>query len=53
MEKGYGLVPLTAPGLDIELNEEALKATMPKDAKLFEPTPEWDASGRPYDKLQI
>ncbi len=53
MEKGYGLVPLSAPGLGIELNEEALKATMPKDAKLFEPTPEWDASGRPYDKLWI
>jgi L-alanine-DL-glutamate epimerase-like enolase superfamily enzyme len=53
MEKGYGLVPLTAPGLGIELNDEALKAMMPKDAKYFDATPEWDAQGRPYDKLWI
>jgi L-alanine-DL-glutamate epimerase-like enolase superfamily enzyme len=53
MEKGFGLVPLTAPGLGIELNDDALKATLPKDAKYFDATPEWDASGRPYDKLWI
>jgi len=53
MEKGFGLVPLTAPGLGIELNDEALKASMPKDAKYFDATPEWDAQGRPYDKLWI
>ena len=40
--KGYGNVPLTAPGLGIELNEEYLRSQMPKGAKLFEPTPEWD-----------
>jgi len=53
MDKGYGLIPLTAPGLGIELNDEAIKATMPKDAKYFDATPEWDAQGRPYDKLWI
>lgn len=40
--KGFGNVPLTAPGLGIELNEEYLKSQMPKGAKLFEPTTEWD-----------
>jgi L-alanine-DL-glutamate epimerase-like enolase superfamily enzyme len=53
MEKGYGLIPLTAPGLGIELNDEKLKATMPKDAVYFDATPEWDATGRSYDKLWI
>ena len=53
MEKGYGLVPLTAPGLGIELNDEALKSRMPKDAKYFDETPEWDNPGRTYDKLWI
>lgn len=53
VEKGFGLVPLTAPGLGIELNDEKLKATMPKDAKYFDETPEWNSSGRTYDKLWI
>lgn len=53
MEKGYGLVPLTAPGLGIEINDEALKSRMPKDAKYFDTTPEWDSTGRTYDKLWI
>ena len=53
MEKGYGLVPLTAPGLGIELNDEALKSRMPKDAKYFDATEEWDNPGRTYDKLWI
>ena len=53
MEKGYGLVPLTAPGLGIELNDENLKSRMPKDAKYFDATPEWDNPGRTYDKLWI
>jgi len=30
MEKGYGLVPLTAPGLGIELNDENLKSVCRK-----------------------
>jgi L-alanine-DL-glutamate epimerase-like enolase superfamily enzyme len=53
MENGFGLVPLTAPGLGIELNDEKIKSGMPKDAKYFDATPEWDAVGRPYDKLWI
>jgi L-alanine-DL-glutamate epimerase-like enolase superfamily enzyme len=53
VEKGYGPVPLTAPGLGIELNDENLKATMPKGAKYFDATPEWDNPGRTYDKLWI
>jgi L-alanine-DL-glutamate epimerase-like enolase superfamily enzyme len=53
MEKGYGLVPLTAPGLGIELNDEALKSRMPKDAKYFDEIPEWNNTGRTYDKLWI
>ena len=53
MEKGYGLVPLTAPGLGIELNDENLKSRMPKDAKYFDATTEWDNPGRTYDKLWI
>jgi L-alanine-DL-glutamate epimerase-like enolase superfamily enzyme len=53
MEKGFGNIPLTAPGLGIELNDEALKSQMPKDAKYFDATPEWDNPGRTYDKLWI
>jgi L-alanine-DL-glutamate epimerase-like enolase superfamily enzyme len=53
MTKGYGNIPLEAPGLGIELNEEALLSRMPKGAKLFEPTPEWDSTGMVYDKLWI
>jgi L-alanine-DL-glutamate epimerase-like enolase superfamily enzyme len=53
IEKGFGVVPLSAPGLGIELNDEALKAQMPKDAKYFDATPEWDNPGRTYDKLWI
>jgi L-alanine-DL-glutamate epimerase-like enolase superfamily enzyme len=53
MEKGFGLVPLTAPGLGIEINDEKVKSQMPKDAKYFDETPEWDSPGRSYDKLWI
>jgi L-alanine-DL-glutamate epimerase-like enolase superfamily enzyme len=53
MEKGYGLIPLTAPGLGIELNDENLKARMPKDVKYFDATPEWDRQGSTYDKSWI
>ena len=51
--KGFANVPLDAPGLGIELNEDNIKAMMPKGAKLFEPTPEWDSPGRTYDKSWI
>lgn len=53
IEKGMGNVPIDSPGLGIEINDENLKAMMPKDAKYFEPTPEWDSIGRTYDKLWI
>jgi L-alanine-DL-glutamate epimerase-like enolase superfamily enzyme len=50
---GFGNVPLDAPGLGIELNDDVIKAMMPKDAKYFDATPEWDRSGMVYDKLWI
>jgi L-alanine-DL-glutamate epimerase-like enolase superfamily enzyme len=51
---GFANVPLDAPGLGIELNDENVKAMIPnKGEKYFEPTPEWDRSGMSYDKLWI
>jgi L-alanine-DL-glutamate epimerase-like enolase superfamily enzyme len=41
--KGYANVPLTAPGLGIELNEDVVKQHLhPKDKSFFAPTKEWD-----------
>jgi L-alanine-DL-glutamate epimerase-like enolase superfamily enzyme len=41
--KGYANVPLTAPGLGIELNEEVVKQHLhPRDKSFFAPTKEWD-----------
>jgi L-alanine-DL-glutamate epimerase-like enolase superfamily enzyme len=51
--KGYGNVPLDAPGLGIELNDENAKAQMTKGKGYFEMTPEWDKTGSTYDKLWI
>jgi L-alanine-DL-glutamate epimerase-like enolase superfamily enzyme len=51
--KGFANVPLDAPGLGIELNDEVIKAHMTKGAQYFEPTPEWDSSGMVYDKSWI
>jgi len=51
--KGYANVPLDAPGLGLELNDENLKKTMRKGSKYFDATPEWDSTGRTYDKLWI
>jgi L-alanine-DL-glutamate epimerase-like enolase superfamily enzyme len=52
--KGYANIPLDAPGLGIELNDENLKARMVTDKKgYFQPTPEWDSTGTTYDKLWI
>lgn len=43
IDKGYAPVPLTAPGLGIELNEEILKEHLhPRDKSYFAPTTEWD-----------
>lgn len=41
--KGFANVPLDAPGLGIELNDEEMKKHLVRDSKgYFEPTPEWD-----------
>jgi L-alanine-DL-glutamate epimerase-like enolase superfamily enzyme len=41
--KGYATVPLTAPGLGIELNEDVVKQHLhPRDKSFFAPTKEWD-----------
>jgi L-alanine-DL-glutamate epimerase-like enolase superfamily enzyme len=43
IEKGYANVPLTAPGLGIELNDEVVKQHLhAKDKSYFAPTPQWD-----------
>jgi len=50
IEKGYANVPLTAPGLGIELNDEVVKQHLnPSDTSYFEPTPEWDEK-RSWDR---
>lgn len=49
--KGFANVPLDAPGLGIELNEEVCKKLLnPKQKGYFEPTPEWDDK-RSHDRL--
>ena len=49
--KGFANVPLTAPGLGIELNEEEVKKHLhPKDKSFFAPTPEWNES-RSHDRI--
>lgn len=51
IEKGYGVVPLDAPGLGIELNDEVVKQHLnPKDKSYFAPTTEWDDK-RSHDRL--
>ena len=43
IDKGYAQVPLTAPGLGIELNDDVLKQHLkPTDKSYFAPTTEWD-----------
>jgi L-alanine-DL-glutamate epimerase-like enolase superfamily enzyme len=49
--KGFANVPLDAPGLGIELNEEVMKEHLhPKDNSYFVPTPEWDEK-RSHDRI--
>jgi L-alanine-DL-glutamate epimerase-like enolase superfamily enzyme len=49
--KGFANVPLDAPGLGIELNDDEMKKHLMRDAKgYFEPTPEWDQK-RSHDRL--
>jgi L-alanine-DL-glutamate epimerase-like enolase superfamily enzyme len=51
VSKGFANVPLDAPGLGIELNDEEMKKHLSRDAKgYFEPTPEWDQK-RSHDRL--
>jgi L-alanine-DL-glutamate epimerase-like enolase superfamily enzyme len=43
VEKGYANVPLSAPGLGIELNEDEVKKHLyPTDKSFFAPTPDWN-----------
>ena len=49
--KGFANVPLTAPGLGIELNDEEVKKHLTvKDKTYFEPTPEWNDL-RSHDRI--
>ena len=49
--KGFANVPLDAPGLGIELNDEVMKQHLHPSAKgYFEPTPEWNEK-RSHDRL--
>lgn len=42
-EKGFAIVPDSAPGLGIELNEDEVKRHLfPTDRSYFAPTPEWN-----------
>ncbi len=51
IDKGFANVPLDAPGLGIELNDDEVKKHLRKDAGgYFEPTPEWDQK-RSHDRL--
>ncbi len=51
IEKGYANLPLEAPGLGIELNEEELKKHLhPKEKSYFKPTDEWNEK-RAHDRL--
>lgn len=50
-EKGFANVPLSAPGLGIELNEEEIKKhLLDTDKSYFAPTPEWNEK-RSHDRL--
>ena len=49
--KGFANLPLTAPGLGIELNEEAVKQHLhPTDKSYFAPTPQWNEL-RSHDRI--
>ena len=49
--KGFATIPLSAPGLGIELNEEAIKQHLhPSDKSYFEPTTQWDEK-RSHDRI--
>ena len=48
--KGFANVPLDAPGLGIELNEEEFKKHLLPNTGYFEPTPDWNDK-RSHDRL--
>jgi len=49
--KGFANLPLTAPGLGIELNDDVVKQHLhPSDKTYFEPTPLWN-DRRSHDRL--
>lgn len=49
--KGFANLPLTAPGLGIELNDEAVKQHLhPTDKTYFAPTPQWNEL-RSHDRV--
>ncbi len=49
--KGFANLPLTAPGLGIELNDEVVKQHLhPSDKTYFAPTPQWDDK-RSHDRI--
>ena len=49
--KGFANLPLTAPGLGIELNEEVVKQHLHgSDKSYFEPTTQWDTK-RSHDRI--
>ncbi|MDB5246362.1 MAG: mandelate racemase/muconate lactonizing enzyme family protein [Segetibacter sp.] len=49
--KGFANLPLTAPGLGIELNDEVVKQHLhAKDKSYFEPTPQWNDI-RSHDRI--
>jgi L-alanine-DL-glutamate epimerase-like enolase superfamily enzyme len=49
--KGFANLPLSAPGLGIELNDEAVKQHLhPSDKSYFEPTPLWNDK-RSHDRI--
>lgn len=51
IDKGFAPVPLTAPGLGIELNDEVVKQHLhAKDKSYFAPTPQWDEL-RSHDRI--
>ena len=51
IDHGYAPVPLTAPGLGIELVEEEVKKHLhPTDTSFFAPTKEWDER-RSHDRI--
>jgi L-alanine-DL-glutamate epimerase-like enolase superfamily enzyme len=51
IDKGFAPLPLKAPGLGIELNDEEIKKHLhASDKSYFAPTPEWDEK-RSHDRI--